>query len=55
LPYVIRFAEMGPKGALAADKHLREGLNVHKGQVTYEAVAHDLGYEFVTPEAAFGI
>jgi alanine dehydrogenase len=22
------------------------GLNVHKGEVTYEAVAKDLGYEY---------
>jgi alanine dehydrogenase len=55
LPYVIRLAETGPKDALAKDKHLRDGLNVHRGQVTYEAVARDLGYDYVAPETAFGI
>ena len=30
--------------ALADDPYLREGLNVHKGQVTYQAVAEALGY-----------
>ena len=27
--------------------HLAAGLNVHEGQVTYEAVARDLGYDYV--------
>ena len=30
--------------------HLRHGLNVCQGQVTYEAVARDLGYPYVAPE-----
>ena len=46
MPYVIRLANDG-LGALREDAHLREGLNVHRGQVTYEAVAIDLGYDFV--------
>ena len=29
------------------DEHLLNGLNVHRGKVTYDAVARDLGYEFV--------
>ena len=29
--------------------HLRNGLNVHDGMVTYEAVARDLGYDYVDP------
>ena len=28
------------------DAHLLEGLNVHKGEVTCEAVANDLGYAY---------
>ena len=28
------------------------GLNVHKGQVTYKAVADVFGHEFVAPEKA---
>ena len=33
--------------ALADDPHLRAGLNVAHGKVTYEAVARDLGYAYV--------
>ena len=32
------------------NEHLRHGLNVCQGQVTYEAVAHDLGYPYVAAE-----
>ena len=31
--------------ALAEDRHLRNGLNVHRGQITNKAVADALGYE----------
>ena len=54
LPYVIRLANLGVETALRADIHLREGLNVHAGHVTYEAVARDLGYEHVPFKKAFG-
>jgi alanine dehydrogenase len=53
MPYVIRLANDG-LDALRDDPHLREGLNVHRGHVTYEAVAHDLGYEFKDPMEAVG-
>lgn len=46
LPHALRIAQMGWKDALAADPHLAEGLNVHKGEVTYEAVASELGYDY---------
>lgn len=29
---------------LKANSHLANGLNVHEGKVTYEAVANELGY-----------
>jgi alanine dehydrogenase len=32
---------------MLADEHLLNGLNVHAGKVTYEAVARDLGYDYV--------
>jgi alanine dehydrogenase len=54
LPYVVRLAGLGTQKALQEDKHLRAGLNVHRGQVTYEAVARDLDYDYVSPEQAFG-
>ena len=50
LPFVIALAEKGWKRAMAEDPHLRAGLNVHAGKVTYEAVAHDLGYAFTPPD-----
>ncbi|WP_370191755.1 alanine dehydrogenase [Qipengyuania sp.] len=46
LPHALRIARLGWKAALATDPHLAEGLNVHKGQVTYEAVASELGYDY---------
>ena len=46
LPHALRIARMGWKDALAADPHLAEGLNVHKGEVTYEAVASEFGYDY---------
>jgi len=39
--------DLGWKAALKANPHLAAGLNVHEGQVTYEAVARDLGYDYV--------
>ena len=50
LPHALRIAELGWKGALKADPYLAAGLNVHAGNVTYEAVAGELGYDY-TPVA----
>jgi alanine dehydrogenase len=47
LPHALNIADMGWREALRANQHLAEGLNVHAGQVTYEAVAHELGYLYV--------
>ncbi|MFM5893335.1 MAG: alanine dehydrogenase [Novosphingobium sp.] len=47
LPHALRIADLGWKGALAANPHLAAGLNVHEGKITYEAVARDLGYDYV--------
>ncbi|MDM3870027.1 alanine dehydrogenase [Porticoccus sp. W117] len=46
LPYAIALANKGAKEAMLEDQHLLNGLNVHKGQITYDAVgvAHDLPY-----------
>jgi alanine dehydrogenase len=38
--------------AIAEDKHLRNGLNVHRGRITNKAVAEALGYEMTAPEMA---
>ena len=48
LPFVIALANKGYRKALEDDAHLRNGLNVHRGKVTYEAVAKQLGYEYTS-------
>ena len=47
LPHALRIAQLGWKGALKTNPHLAEGLNVHDGKVTYQAVAEELGYDYV--------
>lgn len=51
LPFALALANKGWKPACADDPHLLAGLNVHAGQVTYKAVADDLGYEYVDPKS----
>lgn len=51
LPYVLALADKG-LSALLEDKHLLNGLNVHGGLVTCNAVAEVLGYEYVEPQSA---
>ena len=46
LPYVLKLADMGVKEALASDEHLRNGVNVQDGYITYAAVARDLDMEY---------
>lgn len=48
LPFILSIVKKGVKLALLSDGHLLNGLNVHQGMITYEAVARDLGYEYVT-------
>jgi alanine dehydrogenase len=49
LPRAMALATKGVKTALTDDPHLRNGLNVCAGMVTDEAVAHDLGYDYIDP------
>jgi alanine dehydrogenase len=51
LPYAIKLANKGV-AAMLEDEHLLNGLNVHAGKVTYEAVARDLGYDYVPAATA---
>lgn len=46
LPHALRIADMGWKQALKSNPHLADGLNVHAGMVTYQAVADELGYDY---------
>lgn len=52
LPHVLTLADKGYKQALLDDEHLRNGLNVYKGTVTYKQVAEDLDYDFVDAKTA---
>jgi len=49
LPHVLALADKGYKKALQDDPYLLTGLNVHKGDVTYEQVANALGYPYRDP------
>ncbi len=51
LPYVLRLAGRGWRAALAADPHLRHGLNVCEGELTCQAVAEALGRPWRDPAA----
>ena len=46
LPFVIELANKGYRRAVEENRHLRNGLNIHRGTVTYEAVARALGYAY---------
>jgi len=52
LPFTLELAKKGWRQALLDNAHLRNGLNICRGKVTYQAVAHDLGYDFVDPMEA---
>ena len=52
LPFVKDLAGLGWREALRRDNHLAQGLNVHAGQVNYEAVAQDLGYDYLSADDA---
>ena len=54
LPFAVQLANKGAKRAMLDDVHLLNGLNVHAGQITYEAVARDLGYSYVPAAKALG-
>lgn len=47
LPFIIDLADKGYKTALLEDPNLLNGLNVHKGQITHEIVANDLGCRYM--------
>lgn len=51
LPFALSLANQGWKKAMQQDPHLLNGLNVHEGKLTYEAVAQAQGLEFVKPSS----
>jgi alanine dehydrogenase len=52
LPYVLKMANMGVTEALKSDPHLRAGLNVQDGYISFKAVADDLDLPFREPVLA---
>ena len=52
LPYTVALADNGLRGAMQADVHLRNGLNVIGGQLTNVAVAQALGRSGATATEA---
>ncbi|MBX9586941.1 MAG: alanine dehydrogenase [Gammaproteobacteria bacterium] len=52
LPYVKTLANKGLENALINDPHFLNGLNVHAGHVTYEAVARDLNMPYLPAKEA---
>ena len=50
IAHAVVLADKGWKQALRDDPHLKNGLNVCEGKVTFEAVARDLGYDYVSAD-----
>lgn len=52
MPYALQIANKGVKKAAADNPALKLGVNTANGSITYEAVARDLGYDYVPVETA---
>jgi len=52
VPYALEIANKGVIKALSENTALKLGLNTANGEITYKAVASDLGYHYVTVEEA---
>ena len=49
LPFILQLAQKGHKDALINNKHLLNGLNVYRGQITYRAVAESIQLDYHEP------
>lgn len=49
MPYMLALADKGWKAACSDDPHLLNGLNVHAGMLTFEAVGSALGIDVTAP------
>ena len=52
IPFLSKLADNGYQKALKEDKNFLAGLNLHKGAVTYKAVADVFKHQYVTPSEA---
>ncbi len=50
LPFTLAIANKGYRKALIDNVHLRNGLNVIEGKITYKAVADSLGHQYFDSE-----
>ncbi len=55
LPFALALADKGVRRALAEDPHLKNGLNVAKGKITYKAVADAHKLPYTAPEEILGL
>jgi alanine dehydrogenase len=55
LPFTLALANKGHRVALAEDPHLKNGLNVAGGKITYKAVAEAHGLPYAPAEEALGL
>lgn len=49
LPFIVLLAEKGVKEAMLSNRHLLGGLNIYRGDLTYQAVADAQGRKFSDP------
>lgn len=52
IPYALQIANKGAVTAILENEALAKGVNVANGEITFEAVAKDLGYKYVHVETA---
>jgi alanine dehydrogenase len=55
LPFTLALADHGPDAAMIINPHLRAGLNVYKGTLTYGAVAEAQKLPFESAEKVLGV
>ncbi|HEY9548691.1 MAG TPA: alanine dehydrogenase, partial [Kiloniellaceae bacterium] len=55
LPFTLALADKGYRRALTEDPHLKNGLNVAGGKVTYKAVAEAHGLAYAPAEEVIGL
>ena len=55
LPFTLALADQGPEAAMKKNPHLRAGLNVYKGTLTYRAVGEAQHIASETAEKVLGV
>jgi alanine dehydrogenase len=54
LPFALKLAQHGPAEAMRRDAHLKAGLNVWQGKLTYQAVAEAQRLPFTPADDLLG-